>query len=426
MAEYVTTGANVHRFDKNTPSVWNNFFKNASKVFGVPTEKVMPFDAALSMGDRSNWDNQGINTIDENHLGATFPAGDMDIEGRVAISDSVNLPWQLGGNTAEHEYMHNIDTHFADHQPGMYGKSPSIKYQQDLISAASNELGPISPSYEKYLDYNYKRDANGNSTGVYTTPLDRYLQAPEVYKNELAKSITGYGGRDGDYEFQMMKDSWEKRGPMNQYYSSVNESERAELMKQLELESEGMTPASKQAYINERMSKEIFLNPNNAQQKALEDAFINNPSNDRLGDAKELIAPMVAQSLSDDDYDQIVNNKYYTGRGAGIYAGDTANGKGYETAMKPAYITRYGGGPLDQRRADPDYAYQIRNEPAAYHNSVSERFARLGGQYMKENRSEAGYGNEFNQHEFSGRRPNKELSFVQDDFLKGMGILLNK
>lgn len=422
MAYEPILGPNVKRFDKDNPETWNEFFKNASEIFDVPADKVMPFDVSISYGDLPNWRDLRIDTWEPEHQGATVPAGDLESEGRIAISNSTKFPFFRGGNTAEHEYMHNIDTHFADHKEGMYGKSPSREYQRGILTGTLPKNSGKSRK-EMYEDYNWQTNSYGYK--IPATPLSRYLAAPEVYEDELAKSITGYGGRDGDYEFQMMKDSWEKRGPKNQYYSSLSEDERSALMEDLERQTIGMTPPSKAHFINTEMQKHYYLDPNNIQQKALEDAFINNPRNDRLGEAKELIAPMAAQALSDDDYDNKVASTYTTPRGEGVYAEDK-DGNIYETALRPAYTTYYAGGPLDQRRADPNFAYEVRNEPAAYLNSVAERFARLGGQYMKEDRSMATGGNEFNQYEFSARRPNKELSFVQDDFHKAMNILLNR
>jgi len=422
MAYKPILGQNVKRFDEQQPETWNEFFRNASEIFDVPADKVMPFDASISFGDLPNWRNLRIDTWEPQHQGATIPAGDLEREGKIAISDSTKFPFFKGGNTAEHEYMHNIDTHFADHKKGMYGKSPSREYQRGILTGSLPTNSSKSRS-EMYEDYNWQTNSSGYR--IPATPLSRYLAAPEVYEDELAKSITGYGGRDGDYEFQMMKDSWEKRGPRNQYYTTLSETDRSALMEDLERQTIGMTPASRDHFINTEMARHYFLDPRNIQQKALEDAFINNPRNDRLGEAKELIAPMVAQALSDDDYDNRVSSQYSTPRGAQVYATDE-DGNVYETAMIPSYTTHYVGGPLDQRRADPNFAYEIRNEPAAYLNSVSERFARLGGQYMKEDRSLGTGGYEFNPVEFSADRPNKELSFVQDDFRKAMNILLNR
>jgi hypothetical protein len=126
-----------------------------------------------------------------------------------------------------------------------------------------------------------------------------------------------------------------------------------------------------------------FYTQNNAQQNALENAFNNNPNNDRLGIAKEYIAPMVAQSLSDDQY--LLNSGYRSLNKPTQKTLIDAKGKkrvlnlGYGTFDKDGYGGR--GGPK-------------------YLDSIEERFARLGAQYMKEANTDNFRHNAINQTDF--------------------------
>jgi hypothetical protein len=40
MAYEPILGQNVKRFDQQKPETWNEFFRNASKIFDVPADKV--------------------------------------------------------------------------------------------------------------------------------------------------------------------------------------------------------------------------------------------------------------------------------------------------------------------------------------------------------------------------------------------------
>ena len=344
MADYVPIlGNNVKRFDDANPAPWNDFFKNAAEKFYVDADQVMPFDAAISTGDESNLDNLGMHT--RGVLGATHPAGYNQREGQIAISNNALDEWNIGGNTAEHEYMHNIETHFGDYNKGVYGEGgPAYVYKMGL-------LGSVDPTaIDRYHDYAYLNGDDSDFDNRYRqTPLGRYLAAPDIYEDELATSLTGYGGQDGEYEYQMMKDSWEKRGPLNQY-SKGKDGE--------------------------------LVYDSSAQEAALAEAFINNPRNERLGMAKGLMAPMIGQALADSQYELGIINNFPEG--------------------VPAYAT-HRQGPLDIRRGEKprqvldEIGNPIRNNPSEYKNSVEERFARLGAQYMKQEVDYFGdTSNEFN------------------------------
>ena len=97
MAYEPILGQNVKRFDEKQPETWNEFFRNASKVFDVSADKVMPFDAAITFGDYSNMVDLGIDTWQPQHQGATFPAGSLDEEGKMLRQEGPFMrgPFQL-------------------------------------------------------------------------------------------------------------------------------------------------------------------------------------------------------------------------------------------------------------------------------------------------------------------------------------------
>ena len=398
MAYEPILGPNVKRFDDLNPGPWNDFFENAAEVFNTTPEKIMPFDAAISTGDKSNQENLGINT--KGNLGATYPAGYDWEEGQIAISDNtLNDNNVDDGNTAEHEYMHNIETHFGHYENGVYGQGgPASVYVDNLLD---NAIDP--KSMQEYYDYTYLNgDDSDPRNRQRQTPLGRYLVAPHIYKDELATSLTGYGGRDGEYEYQMMKDSWEKRGPMNQYTSSMSAedftniiNENREIAERIYPTEYGQYTLQDQAEMMQALAPNHLVYNSSAQEEALERAFNNNPINDRLGFGKGLIAPMVAQSLSDSKYELGIIKNFPVGQSS---------------------YKQYPQSPLEIKRGDtPRYERDwrgelIRNNPSEYKNSIPERFARLGAQYMKRE----------DEDEFNHNRVNQSM------FRVGMNDLLTR
>ena len=370
MANGPPLGPNVTRWDQDQPTVWNNFFRNASDVFGVPTNKVMPFDADIVAGDEAA-EAIGLNL--SGTLGATRYLGEESSP--IGISDIGVLRSQEGkGNTAEHEYMHILGNYFGSYPDENFGGSNAFtKWAHDQSLATD-------PDYYQWY-YGHYPDEH--------TPTDRWLADPELYESELASHITGYGGQSGDYERQMMQDSWEKRGPRNQW--SMDDSKRFDPIRQ------AGDPVDDFALY---MNKDAYVK-NNAQENALINAFNNNPLNDRLGKAKELIAPMIAQALTDTEY-QFSNTL------ADDSVPTTEYGPAWINPFEPPHPSNNFGRPYDEPyyigyNSGADY-------PGSYKESIEERFARLGAQYMKRE--------EYDEFLYNSQ--------IETDFREGMNFLLDR
>tara|TARA_B110000858_G_scaffold34068_1_gene37996 strand:- start:260 stop:925 length:666 start_codon:yes stop_codon:yes gene_type:complete len=200
----------------------------------------------------------------------------------------------------------------------------------------------------------------------------------------------------------MMKDSWEKRGPMNQYTSSMSAedftniiNENREIAERIYPTEYGQYTLQDQAEMMQALAPNHLVYNSSAQEAALERAFNNNPINDRLGFGKGLIAPMVAQSLSDSKYELGIIKNFPVGQSS---------------------YKQYPQSPLEIKRGDtPRYERDwrgelIRNNPSEYKNSIPERFARLGAQYMKRE----------DEDEFNHNRVNQSM------FRVGMNDLLTR
>ena len=332
-------GKNVKRHDSDMPTPWNNFFRNAANVFNVPEKKVIPFDVELVYGN----DNP-INHDMGSNSGSMRYRGDSD-ESILGINDTA----RESGSTAEHEYMHGIGNYF--------GAGNSMQDER-LNSNDAKNFRLWSRDFDP-------RDPIKNAR-------EAYLENPELYNSELASHITGYGGPFGDYERQMMQDSWEKRGPLNQWsidQRPVYYKERKPLERKNKFDG---------YFMNKK-----FYRQNDAQQNALENVFNNNPNNNRLGIAKEYLAPMVAQVLSDDQY--LLNSKYRSL--------NKPTQKTFIDSKKKKRNINEGYGTFSE------HGYGGSTGPK-YLDSIEERFARLGAQYMKETNTDTFRHNAMNQTDF--------------------------
>ena len=416
----VNLGPNVTRWDQDSPAPWNDFFRTASDVFDVPTNKVMPFDAEISTGNAS-----AVVPV-TGAYGATIYGG-QEGPSRIAIADEYDPGEWAKKNTAYHEYMHNIEKYFGDYPTGTFGQSSDYAYK--------------NMDWDDYYDYAYKFGMNPHPHSKYASPAEKWMHSPEIYNNELATSLTGYGGEDAAYELQMMQDSWDKRGPANQWtlLDEVNgvsyDDARAAAEKQFEGRSDSTVQIIK--------AMQPYYQRDNRQRDALAQAFIDNPRNDRLGDAKAPLAKMIAQTLADPKYQINLNEKYYN-----RYTGDPISttkdivmrnqdgdmidrdGNVTDDILEATreYYTGYGSRNYHQinRQMFPevhdsnvenydmfgDYVFEDISYPDSYLNSIEERFARLGAQYMKQDTM---HGNQF---EYDPS--------IETDFRKGMNFLLDR
>tara|TARA_R110002012_G_scaffold318134_1_gene535731 strand:+ start:52 stop:1128 length:1077 start_codon:yes stop_codon:yes gene_type:complete len=350
MAYEPILGKNVTRWDEDNPTPWNNFFRNAEKVFNVPTQKVFPLDVELVTGN----DNPEID-IGASNSGAMEYRGDYG-PSILGIGDKALDT----GNTAEHEYMHAIGNYFGNY-PNDFGGSSGYVTRHNINN---------NKDKADYMLWSREHDPRNPVKNA----REAYLENPDLYKAELASHLTGYGGPFGDYERQMMEDSWVKRGPLNQW--SIDKKPKW---------AKDRKPLEKRNKFDGYFMNKKYYRQNDAQQNALINAFNNNPNNERLGEAKELIAPMIAQTLSDDQYR--LNADYRS-------LNEPTRKKRLNLGYGTFDIAGYGG------RKGPKYL-----------DSIEERFARLGAQYMK---SEGIHDK------------SRHNAINETDFRKGMSYLLNR
>lgn len=366
MANRPVLGPNVVRGGESTVDIWDDFFRNSSSIFGVPESKVIPYQAYLSTGDlnaASHGDfSQDIYFTNPRVLGAMKyrPTGTFS---PLAISDfGASVP---EGNTTEHEYLHGIDRYFGDYRTGFGGLDNKEKWLHDK---QDNNFDWYDYAYHRVPATDLNGDGYDDNDGEYinydgsktikTTNAERAALNPQVYADDLATSITGYGGPSGEYELQMMQDSWEKRGPSQWSIDPVTGE-----------------------YVKDSQ-----------QYDALKAAFINNPRNDRLGDAKGPLADIVAQSLSDSKYQMSLVDYLRDDNGKLISAYKAElPGSGHfmdydvdtDTMIRDekdfvGLDDHYTGAGRGRKKGRI-----VRNDPLAYMESNAERFARLGAMYMK-------------------------------------------
>jgi hypothetical protein len=372
MANRPVLGPNVIRGGETTVDIWDDFFRNSSGIFGVPESKVIPYQAYLSTGNLNAASHgdffKDIYFTNPGTLGAMKyrPTGTFS---PLAISDfGVTHP---EGNTAEHEYLHGIDRYFGDYSTGFGGLDNIEKWFHDKqdnnfdwYDYAYHRVPATDLNADGYDDNDGEHVNYDGSKTIKTTNAERAVLNPQAYADDLATSITGYGGPSGEYELQMMQDSWEKRGPSQWSIDPITGE-----------------------YIKDSQ-----------QYDALKAAFINNPRNDRLGDAKGPLADIVAQSLSDSKYQMGLTDYMYNWNPESARYGQLLSA--YRAELPGSGHFREYDSDTDIHLSDEkdlveldDYytgagrgrnkGRIVRNEPLDYMKSNAERFARLGAMYMK-------------------------------------------
>ena len=358
----ILLGANVRRGGESTVDVWDNFFNNASNVFNTSTENVIPYQAYLSTGDANSapFERLNVNRDHPANLDMTNDDPGMVTQGAMrwkptgsfsplSVSDygasgpneadgTPMFPkWNEWHNTPEHEYLHGIDRYFGNYKDGFGGITDQKKWMYekdedfDWFNYAYKNIPAIDKDDDGYDDRNgdyvFKDYLNPSDPGYIYSKRNNIEKAganPEQYAYDLSTSLTGYGGPSGEYELKEMLNHWERFGGQQWSFDPNLADERGY--------------GDPNAYVK-----------NSDQEDALRAAFMNNPNNDRLGDAKGPMANVVAQALSD--------------------------GK-YQSELIGKSLTLAERRELEAEGKDPYEAFN-------YWNLGEERFARLAAQYMK-------------------------------------------
>ena len=291
----VDLGSRVTRDPDETPA-WDQWAESVAPWFGLQPNQLAAGPLNLFEGDLSTYGTLGKGPFGTYKVGVLGwqRQGDIttDRPTEMALTDlGVNEYLTRSGKTPSHEWAgHHWDTYFGKN----FGTGPSYRYS-------------------------------------WLSPVEAYLADPELYEANLTSDVSGYAGPHGDYELQMMKDSWDKRGPMNQLYAdpvlkAKMDAKEAEMNEMFPYEGEGYTWQNRPYWSDWKNEVLLPMNPtypqdsskwfesdsgyqgpyykrNSAMHDALVDAFMKNPDRANLGEAQAPLANVVAHALSDFNYD---------------------------------------------------------------------------------------------------------------------------
>jgi len=388
----VDLGSRVERDVDKTPA-WDHWTKKAASWFGLHPNQLAAGPLRLFEGDESTYGKSGKGGPFEKKPGTIYEGWQREGDIRfnkptlLALTDSgAKEHLHNSGKTASHEWAgHGWDTYFGKD----FGQMP-----------------------------NYRHEWKG--------PLAAYLANPAMYNDNLATNVSGYGGPHGDYELQMMKDSWDNRGPKNQIYidSALDAKRKAEEADLRQLWGEEPLPPwmgpkwnprgndmhlvsnpnypedNSKPWKNQHTVQGPYYKRNSAMHDALEDAFMKNPDRANLGEAQAPLANVVALALSDFNYDlNATKGRYHTQD-----AVDQTTDKRLKYPLEK----------YDSGTSFPIQVGKIKYDPYLF--SAPERMARLSEDII-----EVATGAEDDYHERFLISPD-----VVEDYRKGWGYLLDR
>jgi len=278
----VDLGSRVTRDPDKTPA-WNQWTESVAPWFGLQPNQLAAGPLSLYEGDLSTYGVSGQ---------GPFGSYNPDV-----------LGWQREGN---------IRTN----------KSTEIALTDIGVNKYLNNSGK-TPSHEwagHHWDTYFGKDFGTSPTwrNSWMDPVEAYLEDPELYNDNLARDLSGYGGPFGNYELQMMKQSWDQRGPRNQLYvdpvlkakMDAKEAETGKRPYWSDWTNRALLPMSStypednsKWWEHEGGYQGPYYKRNSAMHDALVDAFMKNPDRANLGEAQAPLANVVAHALSDFNYD---------------------------------------------------------------------------------------------------------------------------
>ena len=292
----VDLGSRVTRDPDETPA-WDQWAESVAPWFGLQPNQLAAGPLNLFEGDLSTYGTSGQGPFGEynpNVLG-------WQREGNALINRPTDMALTDLGVS---EYLNNSS------------KTPSHEWAGHHWDTYFGKQFGTGPSYE-------------NS---WMSPVEAYLADPELYEANLASDVSGYGGPYGDYELQMMKQSWDQRGPKNQLYAdpvlkAKMDAKEAEMNEMFPYEGEGYAWENRPYWSDWSNEALLPMNPTypqdsskwfegdggyqgpyykrtSAMHDALVDAFMKNPDRANLGEAQAPLANVVAHALSDYEYDR--------------------------------------------------------------------------------------------------------------------------